>query len=194
MAHILDNLDALDRWAQQSNGVNLRIGYAQGGVDYQLITTATEFFSTSSTWAYLRSKMASAHRAWQILLRGLEASKHKKNHMFWIFSWPVFALRKRSSVVCLQVCSMTTKWEKRDAGQSGFFMCMSLMSNSVCGRNQFTEDNCSFPRGEEEAMKGNERLSLHHCTHMVLMGTMIISQWIQLQGWYFRTSQVFTSS
>lgn len=53
---------------------------------------------------------------------------------------------------------------------------MFLMCNSVCGRNQFAEDNCSFPRGEEEAMKGNERLSLHDCTQMALMGTMIISK------------------
>lgn len=55
-------------------------------------------------------------------------------------------------------------------------MCMCLMCNSVWGRNQFTEDNCSFPSGEEEAMKGNERLSLHHCIQMALMGTMFISK------------------
>lgn len=43
-------------------------------------------------------------------------------------------------------------------------------------------------------MKGNEKLSLHHCTQMVLMGTMIISKWNQLQGCYSHTSQVFISS
>lgn len=35
------------------------------------------------------------------------------------------------------------------AGPSGLYVHVF----DVCGRNQFTEDNCSFPRGEEEAMK-----------------------------------------
>lgn len=85
----------------------------------------------------------------------------------------------KENIKCSVLAGVQHDHKVREKGcwtEWGFFMCMSLMSNSMCGRNQFTEDNCSFPRGEEEAMKGNERLSLHHCTHMVLMGTMIISQ------------------
>lgn len=72
---------------------------------------------------------------------------------------------------CVGICAR----EGSGAGLSGF-VCMCLMWNSVWGRNQITEDNCLFPRGEGQAMKGNERLSLHHCTQMALMGTMIISK------------------
>lgn len=119
---------------------------------------------------------------------------HKQNHTFCISSQPRCMLPHRKGYSALPTCVQhDSKQEKGCAGLSGF-MCMRLMCNLVCGRNQFTEDNCSFPRGEEEAMKGNERLSLHHCTQLALTGTMIISKWIQLWGCYSHTSPLFMSS
>lgn len=180
-----------DQWQHWGNGVNLREGSAKGAVVSDLIMSVDRGPKSCSpvphdplfllNFKYLQCTLSMTNNG----LGGLEAGKHEKSHMFWTSSWPRCICRQRGDkAACVCLCGATvSECMLARAVYTG----KCALYNSVCGRNQFTKDNCTFPEGGEEEMKGNKRMSLHHCAQMALMRTMIVSKWIQLRSCYSQT-------